>query len=101
MNPKLRCYAAFSSSITRLHDLFIEADSVLAKADAPLVHLSQRQLNQLCDDVSSAVLCNTILPLSTLQQGYFSMKLSNSDSTYVQQITLPFNNVDLPKMIEA
>ncbi|MBY7731497.1 amino acid adenylation domain-containing protein [Vibrio splendidus] len=96
-------HAAFNSSIARLHDLFIEADSVLTKADAPLVHLSQLQLNQLCNGVSSAgSLPNTILPLSTLQQGlYFHAKLSDSDSTYVNQITLPFNNVDLPKMIEA
>ncbi|MFA0551182.1 amino acid adenylation domain-containing protein [Vibrio lentus] len=96
-------HAAFDSSIERLHDLFIEASPILTKADAPLVDLSQIQFKQLCGCVSTAAdLPSTILPLSTLQQGlYFHAKLSDSDSTYVNQITLPFNNVHVPKMVEA
>ena len=96
-------HAAFDSSIERLHELFIEANPVLTSNDVPLVELTQTQLNQLCAGASSSsTLPRTILPLSTLQQGlYFHAKLSESNSTYVNQITLPLNNVDVTKMIDA
>ncbi|MDH5880610.1 amino acid adenylation domain-containing protein [Vibrio sp. S/42/10] len=96
-------HAALNNSIERLHDLFIEVDPILTKTDAPLVELTQSQLNQLCQGIKQPEsLPNTILPLSTLQQGlYFHAKLSDSDSTYVNQITLPLNHVELPRMIEA
>lgn len=95
--------AAFDSSIERLHELFIEANPVLTSNDVPLVELIQTQLNQLCAGASSSSsLPRTILPLSTLQQGlYFHAKLSESNSTYVNQIALPLNNVDVTKMIDA
>ncbi|MCF7505109.1 non-ribosomal peptide synthetase [Vibrio sp. L3-7] len=96
-------HAALSDSLEQLHEVFNDADPVLTRADAPLIELNQIQLNELCKGaISPLSLPVTILPLSTLQQGlYFHAKLSDSDSTYVNQITLPLNNVNVPRMVNA
>ncbi|WP_394251542.1 amino acid adenylation domain-containing protein [Vibrio profundi] len=94
---------ALKGSVELLSKLFKSASPALTKADTPLVDFSQPQLDDLCVQAKGqSSLPNTLLPLSTLQQGlYFHAKLSDSDSTYVNQITLPLTNVNVSKMMVA
>ncbi|MBW3694979.1 amino acid adenylation domain-containing protein [Vibrio sp. T187] len=96
---------AFRSSIERLTDFFTTQTPVLTRSDSPLANLTQSQLDVLFESQQAGlaqVLPKTLLPLSTLQQGlYFHAKLSESNDTYVNQITLPLHNVDAERMVDA
>ncbi|WP_417218114.1 amino acid adenylation domain-containing protein, partial [Alcanivorax sp.] len=69
---------------------------VLTPADVPLASLDQAQLDSLAQRPEQ------ILPLSPLQAGLlFHSQLSDSNSTYVNQLVLPLTGVDPARMRQA
>ncbi|MCV2401573.1 amino acid adenylation domain-containing protein [Marinomonas sp. C2222] len=75
----------------------------LTKSDAPHTELSLATLAKVSQHShdNKGALPQKVLPLSTLQQGlYFHAKLSNSNNTYVNQITLPIRGASSERLIK-